>query len=102
MKKFLKKAKYGCIILSGIVCGITSTLWCGWSILIAGNLMEDPGSYRYEEAESWRPYGILGLVFYAICFGCLLLCFKKTNISFPAFLLPMLFGILSTCAYFLY
>lgn len=99
MKKLTKIAKYAFIILSGIVCGIISTFWCGFSIIIAGNFMEDPGSYHYEEAETIRPYGIIGFIFYAVCFSCLLLCFKKAKINFPAFLLPMLLSILCTCAY---
>lgn len=101
MKKLIKITKYRFLILSGFFCGIISTFWLGWSILFAGNIMAEPGSYHYEEAESFRPYGITGIIFYVICFGTLLFYFKKNKISFPAFLIPMLFGILSVCTFYI-
>lgn len=100
MNQLKNKVKTGLTISAGMIWGILSTFWCGFHILIAGNLMEESGSYDYEEAESFRPYGVIGLIIYVICFGTLLLCLKKGKVRLPAFLIPMLFGILSVCAYY--
>ena len=94
MKKFIKVMKYSLLLLSGFVWGIISTFWMGYSILVATNVMEDPGTSQYEEMESFRLYGVIGIVFYLICLFTLLFVCRKKKISLPAFLLSMLAGIL--------
>lgn len=53
----------------GIIWGCISFIWLGYSILTAGNLMEEPGSIDYvAEGEAMRIYGFIGCALYVLAF----------------------------------
>lgn len=99
MKRMIKILKYTAILAAGLIWGIISTFWLGWSILSAGNLMHEPGTYHYMENESFRPLGVVGIIVYVLFFGGILFYLKKKK-NLTAFLTAVLSGILITCAYY--
>lgn len=99
MKRPIKIAKYTAILASGLLWGVITAFWLGLSILFAGNLMYEPGTYHYMENESLRPFGAIGIIVYVFCLGIILFCLRKKKIL-TAFLPAMLSGILFTCAYY--
>ena len=77
----------------GIIWGGISFIWLGYSILTAGNLMEEPGSIDYvAEGEAMRIYDFIGCAFYVLAFCPILYSLYKRKQSIAAFLLSMLFG----------
>lgn len=99
MKTQITIAKYTILLTTGLIWGVISTFWLGWSILFAGNLMHEPGTYHYMENESFRPLGVGGIIVYILCFGVIFVFLKKKK-NLTTFLPAMLSGILFTCAYF--
>lgn len=77
----------------GIIWGGISFIWLGYSILTAGNLMEEPGSIDYvAEGEAMRIYGFIGCALYVLAFCLILYSLYKRKQSIAAFLLSMLLG----------
>ena len=77
----------------GIIWGGISFIWLGYSILTAGNLMEEPGSIDYvAEGEAMRIYGFIGCALYVLAFCTILYSLYKRKQYIAAFLLSMLFG----------
>ena len=69
MKKISIFAKRSIIIMLGIIWGCISFIWLGYSILTAGNLMEEPGFIDYvAEGEAMRIYGFIGCALYVLAF----------------------------------
>ena len=77
----------------GIIWGGISFIWLGYSILTAGNLMEEPGSIDYvAEGEAMRIYGFIGCALYVLAFCLILYSLYKRKQSIAALLLSMLLG----------
>lgn len=84
---------------SGLLWGVISVCWVGFSIVFAGNFMEEPGSYHYEEAESFRFFGVMGLVLYIALFGFIITHIKDKKKSLLIFLLSMVIGSTGICCH---
>ncbi|MCH5267083.1 MAG: hypothetical protein J1E62_01960 [Lachnospiraceae bacterium] len=97
MKEKIKIFKNITMLCSGIIWGIISVYWVGFSIMFAGNLMEEPGSYHYEEAESFRFFGVIGLVIYIVLFGFIISRIKDKKKTLFIFLLSMVMGGMGIC-----
>jgi hypothetical protein len=92
MKRLYSIIKRIIILILGFIWGCVSFYWLGYSILTLGKIMEEPGSYHYDEAEGMRIYGLIGCVIYVIFFvPILLLLYKKKQYLF-IFLLSMILG----------
>ncbi|WP_026835031.1 hypothetical protein [Eubacterium xylanophilum] len=87
---FLKKLL---IIILGIVWGVISFFWLGYSILSLGNFMEEPGSYDYViEGDTMRIFGLVGLVIYALIFMSLFFLLLKKKYLYIFFISSVLGG----------
>lgn len=93
MKRLCLIIKQIGVMLSGLIWGVLSFFWLGYSILTLGNLIEEPGSFDYEaEGEAMRIYGLIGCILYAIVFASILFFLPKQKQFLLIFLLSMILG----------
>lgn len=91
MKRLYSIIRRIIVILSGLIWGVVSFFWLGYSILSLGNFIEEPGSFDYEaEGESMRIYGLIGCILYAIVFTVILFFLNKQKQYLFIFLLSMI------------
>ena len=93
MKQLCSVRKGIIVVIIGLIWGMVSFFWLGYSVLTLGNFMEEPGSFDYvAEGESMRIYGLIGCVFYVIVFAPILCFFYKHKQYLYIFLLSMMLG----------
>ena len=102
MNRVIVVFKYVMSAMLGYVWGIISTVWLGYSILIAGSFLSEPGSYEYEyEDKSFQNLGVFGCILYVVTFLLLCYCMKDKKRYLMLSLSFMVLGIAGIMIYIL-